>query len=44
VFLDGEEAFQEWTHLDSIYGAKHLAETWEKRWYPTVILPSNKIS
>jgi len=28
VFFDGEEAFKSWTHTDSIYGAKHLAEKW----------------
>lgn len=35
VFLDGEEAFEKWTDTDSIYGARHLAELWENRWYPT---------
>ena len=30
VFFDGEEAFLEWTRTDSIYGARHLAEKWEK--------------
>jgi len=35
VFLDGEEAFREWTSLDSIYGAKHLADLWNRRWYPS---------
>eukprot|EP00668_Euglena_longa_P015937 GGOE01020117.1.p1 GENE.GGOE01020117.1~~GGOE01020117.1.p1 ORF type:complete len:419 (-),score=36.36 GGOE01020117.1:174-1430(-) len=30
VFFDGEEAFQEWTATDSIYGARHLAGKWEK--------------
>ncbi|KAJ3878862.1 glutaminyl-peptide cyclotransferase-like protein [Lentinula edodes] len=29
VFFDGEEAFVSWTDTDSIYGARHLAETWE---------------
>ncbi|KAI8876447.1 glutaminyl-peptide cyclotransferase [Backusella circina FSU 941] len=29
IFFDGEEAFVKWTDEDSIYGAKHLAETWE---------------
>ncbi|KAJ3752931.1 glutaminyl-peptide cyclotransferase-like protein [Lentinula raphanica] len=29
VFFDGEEAFVSWTNTDSIYGARHLAETWE---------------
>ncbi|KAG0139135.1 hypothetical protein CROQUDRAFT_653776 [Cronartium quercuum f. sp. fusiforme G11] len=28
VLLDGEEAFQEWTHTDSIYGARALAAKW----------------
>ncbi|KAG8693989.1 hypothetical protein FRC09_010137, partial [Ceratobasidium sp. 395] len=28
LFLDGEEAFKDWTHTDSIYGARHLAEKW----------------
>ncbi|KAI3413331.1 hypothetical protein GPALN_010827 [Globodera pallida] len=35
VFLDGEEAFHEWTHLDSIYGARHLAGMLERKWYPS---------
>lgn len=30
VFFDGEEAFDQWTATDSIYGARHLAEKWEK--------------
>ncbi|HEY4046261.1 MAG TPA: M28 family peptidase [Acidobacteriaceae bacterium] len=29
VFLDGEEAFQEWSHSDSLYGSRHLAAKWE---------------
>ncbi|TFY60428.1 hypothetical protein EVJ58_g5157 [Rhodofomes roseus] len=28
VFFDGEEAFKDWTHTDSIYGARHLANKW----------------
>ncbi|GAA5978035.1 hypothetical protein JCM10908_004204 [Rhodotorula pacifica] len=28
IFFDGEEAFQDWTATDSIYGARHLAEKW----------------
>ncbi|KAK7104862.1 glutaminyl-peptide cyclotransferase-like [Littorina saxatilis] len=28
VFFDGEEAFEEWTETDSIYGARHLAKKW----------------
>ena len=34
VFLDGEEAFVEWTDTDSIYGARHLAKKWKKTPYP----------
>lgn len=34
IFFDGEEAFEEWGPLDSIYGAKHLARKWEKTPYP----------
>lgn len=26
IFLDGEEAFVEWSEKDSLYGARHLAE------------------
>lgn len=29
IFFDGEEAFQEWTSTDSIYGSRHLASKWE---------------
>lgn len=28
IFFDGEEAFEEWGPHDSIYGAKHLAQTY----------------
>ncbi|NWH42488.1 QPCTL protein, partial [Chloropsis hardwickii] len=27
LFLDGEEAFGEWSARDSLYGARHLAAT-----------------
>ena len=30
VWLDGEEAIKQWTAADSVYGAKHLAEKWQK--------------
>jgi len=29
LFLDGEEAFVSWTNVDSLYGARSLAESWE---------------
>ncbi|CAD5231629.1 unnamed protein product [Bursaphelenchus xylophilus] len=35
VFLDGEEAFVEWSRNDSTYGARHLAKVWSQKWYPT---------
>jgi len=28
VFLDGEEAFGEWSDTDSLYGSRHLAQKW----------------
>jgi glutaminyl-peptide cyclotransferase len=34
IFFDGEEAFQEWSATDSIYGARHLAENWESTLVP----------
>jgi len=30
VWTDGEEAVRHWTDTDSVYGARHLAEKWEK--------------
>lgn len=30
VFFDGEEAIQNWSATDSIYGARHLAKRWEQ--------------
>ena len=35
IFLDGEEAFVDWTDTDSIYGARHLAAKWAKTHFPT---------
>jgi Zn-dependent M28 family amino/carboxypeptidase len=29
VFLDGEEAFADWTTFDSTYGSRHLAKKWK---------------
>ncbi|PPJ58965.1 hypothetical protein CBER1_04114 [Cercospora berteroae] len=33
LLLDGEEAFLQWTHEDSLYGARSLAEEWEATQY-----------
>lgn len=30
IFFDGEEAFQNWTATDSLYGSRHLAAKWQK--------------
>ncbi len=30
VFLDGEEAFVEWSTFDSTYGSRHLAQRWKR--------------
>jgi glutaminyl-peptide cyclotransferase len=29
VFFDGEEAFADWTSTDSLYGSRHLAQSWQ---------------
>jgi Zn-dependent M28 family amino/carboxypeptidase len=30
IWTDGEEAVRKWSDTDSLYGARHLAEKWEK--------------
>ncbi|XP_055352400.1 glutaminyl-peptide cyclotransferase-like [Paramacrobiotus metropolitanus] len=30
LFMDGEEAFGEWSATDSLYGARHLANSWSR--------------
>jgi glutaminyl-peptide cyclotransferase len=34
LFLDGEEAFHDWTDTDSIYGARHLSQLWQDTYPP----------
>lgn len=29
VFFDGEEAVQQWSHSDSLYGSRHLSAKWQ---------------
>ncbi|XP_062408163.1 glutaminyl-peptide cyclotransferase-like a [Sardina pilchardus] len=41
VFFDGEEAFEEWTDTDSIYGSRHLAERMARTPYPTATSHTN---
>ncbi|KAG7158237.1 Glutaminyl-peptide cyclotransferase-like [Homarus americanus] len=36
LFLDGEEAFREWSEKDSLYGARDLAAKMKNRPYPDV--------
>nr|POE72726.1 glutaminyl-peptide cyclotransferase [Quercus suber] len=36
LLLDGEEAFKSWTHTDSLYGARSLAEEWEHTMNPAM--------
>ncbi|XP_016307562.1 glutaminyl-peptide cyclotransferase-like isoform X2 [Sinocyclocheilus anshuiensis] len=35
VFFDGEEAFEEWTETDSLYGSRHLAELMTRTPHPS---------
>ncbi|KAI1908936.1 hypothetical protein LOZ61_005280 [Ophidiomyces ophidiicola] len=36
IFLDGEEAFREWSETDSLYGSRSLAEHMELSLYPAL--------
>ncbi|KAK5110279.1 hypothetical protein LTR62_006132 [Meristemomyces frigidus] len=36
LLLDGEEAFKVWTHTDSLYGARALAEEWDNTYHPAL--------
>ncbi|KAJ6180549.1 hypothetical protein N7519_011010 [Penicillium mononematosum] len=36
IFLDGEEAFKDWTATDSLYGARALATHWDDQVYPAM--------
>lgn len=42
VFFDGEEAFVQWTAIDSIYGSRHLAAKWENEGFlPKIVILVN---
>jgi glutaminyl-peptide cyclotransferase len=43
MFLDGEEAFVSWTQADSIYGARSLAEEWDKTPNPAMSAHKTKL-
>ncbi|KAI9371956.1 hypothetical protein BJX61DRAFT_477173 [Aspergillus egyptiacus] len=36
LFLDGEEAFVQWTETDSLYGARSLAQQWDSQVNPAM--------
>lgn len=44
LLLDGEEAFDRWTDTDSLYGARAMAEEWEKMTYSSPSTYSNALS
>ena len=44
LFLDGEEAFHDWTDTDSIYGARHLSQLWEETYPPSQLLEQEQQS
>lgn len=44
IFLDGEEAFEQWSKTDSIYGAKSLAAEMEATYHPALSTYHNAIS
>lgn len=33
IFFDGEEAYNQWTHTDSTYGSRALAQHWAKQFH-----------
>lgn len=35
IFFDGEEAYEQWTQTDSLYGSRHLAAKWAKQPAPS---------
>ncbi|CAO3609001.1 unnamed protein product [Cunninghamella blakesleeana] len=47
IFFDGEEAFQKWSDMDSIYGARHLADKWEQQMlihhHPQTVKQANRL-
>lgn len=34
IFFDGEEAFEDWTRTDSLYGSRHLAAKLQSQKFP----------
>ena len=44
IFLDGEEAFKEWTDTDSLYGSRHLAKQFASRPHHNKILADKDVT
>lgn len=44
LFLDGEEAFKDWTDTDSLYGARSLAEQWDTEVHSAMSMFKNPLS
>ncbi|CAG9539960.1 unnamed protein product [Cercopithifilaria johnstoni] len=43
IFFDGEEAFDEWSEKDSLYGSRHLALKWNREYFLNTFQSSFKI-
>uniref|UniRef100_A0A158Q703 Glutaminyl-peptide cyclotransferase n=1 Tax=Elaeophora elaphi TaxID=1147741 RepID=A0A158Q703_9BILA len=43
IFFDGEEAFDEWSETDSLYGSRHLASKWSQQYFMNTSQSSFKI-
>lgn len=44
MFLDGEEAFNQWTATDSLYGSRSLAQEWDARVNPSMSTFKTRLS
>ncbi|XP_078085718.1 glutaminyl-peptide cyclotransferase [Mustelus asterias] len=43
IFFDGEEAFQFWSDIDSLYGSRHLAQKMEREAHPPGSTDTNQL-
>lgn len=44
IFFDGEEAFENWSQTDSLYGSRHLAQKWSSQSAPGHCPGKNELS
>ncbi|KAL6238887.1 hypothetical protein BDW75DRAFT_200529 [Aspergillus navahoensis] len=44
LFLDGEEAFKQWSNTDSLYGARSLAQYWDSEVNPAMSVYKTPLS